>query len=275
MTCTAAEAGLGEPVVVRGDWSAKLVVGAHACASRLDRGHQGGQEELAAPWSGGAGGVSSGARRGRISGPDGCCTAHHLDGHSGDGRATQETSRGAERGRLDPAKVKSLADQRAEELSKIDSEVSEASMEKSAKARDKALEAVSDATRRQAVLLARGQANGATRSHRSLTPTPARWQGLLAGHERLQHCGPLRPGRPMGALPHGLGLLLPRRHSTARSCDGRRHQRRDRTRQRLGRQLCRYQVPEWHSHADGSHVDRLGQRRPDGVGVSDRRRHRS
>ena len=37
-------------------------------------------------------------------------------------------------------------------------EASEASMEKSAKARNKALEAVSDATRRQAVLLARGQA---------------------------------------------------------------------------------------------------------------------
>ena len=69
-----------------------------------------------------------------------------------------KTSRGAERTSLDPARVKSLADQRAEELSKIDSEVSEASMEKSAKARDKVLEAVSDATRRQAVLLARGQA---------------------------------------------------------------------------------------------------------------------
>lgn len=71
---------------------------------------------------------------------------------------SKKTSRGAERGALDPARVKSLADQRAEELSKIDSEVSEASMEKSVKARDKALEAVSDATRRQAVLLARGQA---------------------------------------------------------------------------------------------------------------------
>ena len=70
----------------------------------------------------------------------------------------KETSRGAERPRLDPAKVKSLADQRAEELSKIDSKVLEASMDKSAKARDKALEAVSDATRRQAILIARGQA---------------------------------------------------------------------------------------------------------------------
>jgi murein DD-endopeptidase MepM/ murein hydrolase activator NlpD len=71
---------------------------------------------------------------------------------------SKQTSRAAERSRLDPARVKSLADQRAEELSKIESEVTEASMKKSANARDKALEEVSAATRRQAVLLARGQA---------------------------------------------------------------------------------------------------------------------
>lgn len=69
----------------------------------------------------------------------------------------QQISRRAERPELDPAKVKSLADQRAELLSKIDSQVSEASMDKSAKAREKALEAVSDATRKQAVLLSRGK----------------------------------------------------------------------------------------------------------------------
>jgi murein DD-endopeptidase MepM/ murein hydrolase activator NlpD len=70
---------------------------------------------------------------------------------------SQQTSRTAERPPLDPAKLKSLADQRAELLSKIDSEVSEASMDKSAKARERALEKVSDATRKQAVLLARGR----------------------------------------------------------------------------------------------------------------------
>jgi murein DD-endopeptidase MepM/ murein hydrolase activator NlpD len=69
----------------------------------------------------------------------------------------KQTSRGAERPRLDPARVKSLADQRAELLSKIDSEVSEASMDKSAKAREKALAEVSNATRKQAALLARGR----------------------------------------------------------------------------------------------------------------------
>jgi murein DD-endopeptidase MepM/ murein hydrolase activator NlpD len=71
----------------------------------------------------------------------------------------KETSRGAERNRIDSARVTSLADQRAEELSKIDSEVSEASMVKSAKARDKALEDLMAATRRQARLIKRGQAS--------------------------------------------------------------------------------------------------------------------
>jgi murein DD-endopeptidase MepM/ murein hydrolase activator NlpD len=75
----------------------------------------------------------------------------------------KQTSRGADthgtgRARLDPARIKSLADQRDEELGKIDAEVSEASMDMSAKAREKALEAVSNATRRQAILIARGQA---------------------------------------------------------------------------------------------------------------------
>jgi murein DD-endopeptidase MepM/ murein hydrolase activator NlpD len=69
----------------------------------------------------------------------------------------KQTSRKAERPPLDPAKVSSLADQRAELLSKIDSEVSEASMDRSAKAREKALEEVSNATRKQAALLARGK----------------------------------------------------------------------------------------------------------------------
>jgi murein DD-endopeptidase MepM/ murein hydrolase activator NlpD len=69
----------------------------------------------------------------------------------------KQTSRGAERGRLDSGKVKSLADQRAELLNEIQSEVTAASMDKSAKARDKALEALSDATRKQAVLLANGK----------------------------------------------------------------------------------------------------------------------
>jgi murein DD-endopeptidase MepM/ murein hydrolase activator NlpD len=67
-------------------------------------------------------------------------------------------TRGTERARLDPARIKSLADQREEELGKINAEVIEASMDRSARAREKALEAISNATRRQAILIARGQA---------------------------------------------------------------------------------------------------------------------
>ena len=74
----------------------------------------------------------------------------------------KQTSRGAETRRteraLDPARVRSIADQREEELGKINAEVSEASMDRSAKAREKALEAVITATRRQAILIQRGQA---------------------------------------------------------------------------------------------------------------------
>ena len=88
----------------------------------------------------------------------------------------KKTSRAAERGRLDPAKIKSIADQRDEELSKIGAEVSEASMDRSAKARAKALQKLSDSTRRQAILLKRGQAS---RSDTARYPTPAR--ALVAG----------------------------------------------------------------------------------------------
>ena len=108
----------------------------------------------------------------------------------------KKTSRGAERGRLDPAKIKSLADQRAEELSKIDAEVSEASMDKSAKARDKALEAVSDATRRQAILLKRGQASAAT--HQPPTDANAGSSG--------RGCLPIRGGYSIAA---GFGQVGP------------------------------------------------------------------
>ena len=110
---------------------------------------------------------------------------------------SQKTSRGGERGRLDPARIKSLADQRAEELSKIDAEVSEASMDKSAKARDKALAAASNATRRQAVLLARGQAK---RSDNQAPQPDANAGGSGKG------CLPIRSGYRIAA---GFGQVGP------------------------------------------------------------------
>ena len=99
----------------------------------------------------------------------------------------KQTSRGAETRRteraLDPARVRSIADQREEELGKINAEVSEASMDKSAKAREKALEAVITATRRQAVLIQRGQAA------RSDPQAPFANAGPVAGAACLSEAG--------------------------------------------------------------------------------------
>ena len=180
----------------------------------------------------------------------------------------KQTSRGAgvrgtERARLDPARIKSLADQREEELGKINAEVIEASMDRSAAAREKALAAIANATRRQAILIARGQAK---RSDPQAPLANAGSSGRLLAHQgRVQHrCG-LRPGRPVVALPHRLRLLLSRRYPVARFCGWGRHQRRDWIRQRLGRQLCCDQARGWHPHAAGAYVDGLGPRRPDCV----------
>lgn len=107
----------------------------------------------------------------------------------------KKTSRAAERGRLDPAKIKSIADQRDEELSKIGAEVSEASMDRSAEARAKALQKLSDSTRRQAILLERGQAS------RSDTPLPDAGAGSSS-----RGCLPIRSGYRIAA---GFGQVGP------------------------------------------------------------------
>jgi murein DD-endopeptidase MepM/ murein hydrolase activator NlpD len=111
----------------------------------------------------------------------------------------KQTSRGAdvrgiERARLEPARIKSLADQREEELGKINAEVIEASMDRSAKAREEALEAVANATRRQAILIARGQAK------RSDSQAPLANAGSGSG------CLPIRGGYSIAA---GFGQVGP------------------------------------------------------------------
>ncbi len=88
-------------------------------------------------------------------------------------RTADKTSRDTAREALDPAKVQSLADQRAEELSKAEDDVAEAATDKGAKAREKALESASDATRKQAALIANGKA-GTTTAGSSGTPSPTR-----------------------------------------------------------------------------------------------------
>jgi murein DD-endopeptidase MepM/ murein hydrolase activator NlpD len=109
----------------------------------------------------------------------------------------QKTSRAAERPSLDPARIKSIADQRDEELSKIGAEVLEASMDRSEKARAKALQELSDSTRRQAILLKRGQAK------RSDTPPPDANTGSGGGG---RGCLPIRSGYSIAA---GFGQVGP------------------------------------------------------------------
>jgi len=58
---------------------------------------------------------------------------------TGTSRTADRTSRDTAREALDPAKVQSLADQRAEELSKAEDDVTNAATNKSAKARAKGL----------------------------------------------------------------------------------------------------------------------------------------
>ena len=67
------------------------------------------------------------------------------------------TSRSTSRAALDPAKVKSLADQRAEELSKDDERVDQAATGKAAAAREKKLTSASKQAQAQAVKIAAGQ----------------------------------------------------------------------------------------------------------------------
>jgi murein DD-endopeptidase MepM/ murein hydrolase activator NlpD len=108
----------------------------------------------------------------------------------------KKTSRAAERPSLDPARIKSIADQRDEELSKIGADVVEASMDRSEKARAKALQELSDSTRRQAILLKRGQAK------RSDSPPADANTGSGGG----RGCLPIRSGYSIAA---GFGQVGP------------------------------------------------------------------
>ncbi|HEY5822215.1 MAG TPA: M23 family metallopeptidase [Propionibacteriaceae bacterium] len=73
------------------------------------------------------------------------------------GDRAASTSRDTTRAALDPAKVKSLADQRAEELNKADADADQSAKEKAADAREKALESDSSATSKKAKLLSDGK----------------------------------------------------------------------------------------------------------------------
>jgi murein DD-endopeptidase MepM/ murein hydrolase activator NlpD len=70
-------------------------------------------------------------------------------------RSTESTSRDTARPALDQAKLQSLADQRAEELSKTDDQIKQAANTKAADARSKTLESASEATQDEAASIAR------------------------------------------------------------------------------------------------------------------------
>lgn len=72
-------------------------------------------------------------------------------------RDLQTTSRSSGRTALDAARLKSLADQRAEELSKTDAQIAEAAKVKAAGAREKSLESTSESTEKKGSQLVKGK----------------------------------------------------------------------------------------------------------------------
>ena len=99
-------------------------------------------------------------------------TAPELELPAAFSREASATSRDAERPALDQAKLKSLADQRAEELSKTDDQIAQASRTKAAAARDKSLESTSEATQKEAALIAARKA-AARKAASALPPKSA------------------------------------------------------------------------------------------------------
>lgn len=87
-------------------------------------------------------------------------------------RDTESTSRSNGRPALDAAHLKSLVDQRAEELSKTDAQIAEAAKTKAADAREKSLESTSKATEKKGSSLVKGSATTSS-STPAKTATPA------------------------------------------------------------------------------------------------------
>jgi murein DD-endopeptidase MepM/ murein hydrolase activator NlpD len=96
-------------------------------------------------------------------------------------RAAEQSSRSMSRAPLDAAKVKSLADQRAEQLSKADSDVAEAAKAKGAKERAKLLAGAAGAAGKQAKLIASGHNSASTTTSTANTAStvPSGGKGCL------------------------------------------------------------------------------------------------
>ena len=105
------------------------------------------------------------------------------------------TSRTSTRAALDPAKVKSLADQRAEELSKTDEEIAQGAKERAATAREEALAKDSSATNAQARRIADGQKKQTASSDSAPAPAPAEPSVQSSG----KSCMPITGGYSVAA----------------------------------------------------------------------------
>ena len=167
--------------------------------------------------------------------------------------------RGGGRLTSDANKLKSLADQRAEELAEASEDYAIAASTTSAEKRDKALKDQAEEARRSGEAAGRagtrataGRPPGARRQRH-----PGRRQGLPAAG-LLPDRRPVRSGRDLVALPHRLRLLRRDRHPDPGPVGRRGDQRRHRSGQRLGGQLRGHPVPGRHLDADGPHVDRVG-----------------
>ncbi len=123
-------------------------------------------------------------------------------------REVSSTSRDTGRPAIDQAKLKSLADQRAEELSKTDGEIAEVAQTKAAAARDKSLASTSKATQKEAALLARSAAERRAQSSASRPATspstPPRQTSLgganvSGGGGGGKNCLPVRGGYSIAA----------------------------------------------------------------------------
>ena len=88
-------------------------------------------------------------------------------------REVDGTSRSVNRTAIDPAKVQSLADQRAEELQKDDARVTEAATDKAADARDDELKSASKEAYAQARRLAAAKIEARTKKQKAATRAPA------------------------------------------------------------------------------------------------------
>lgn len=86
-------------------------------------------------------------------------------------RDAATTSRSSGRPALGAAQLKSLADQRAEELSKTDDQIAQAARVKAAAAREKSLESASKSTEKQGSVLVEGKNAGSTTAAAGTTTT--------------------------------------------------------------------------------------------------------